>query len=104
MQNAIANLCIFALQLSAFLFYIKQYMLCTNKLGRIKSISFTCPELNIIYPVSNAYRVPISKEILEHGTYSVESKRTEEYTTEEIPFTYQGEDIRISFSISKFLR
>lgn len=79
-------------------------MLCTNKLGKIKSISFTCPELDRIYPVSNAYRVPISKEILEDGIYSVESKRTEEYTTEVVPFTYQEKEVMISFSISKYLR
>lgn len=89
---------------NTFLLTPRAYMLCTNTLGKIKSISFTCPELDMIYPVSNAYRVPITKEILEDGTYSVESKRTEEYTTEEIPFTYQEKEVMVSFSISKFLR
>ena len=82
----------------------RAYILCTNKLRMVDSISFTCPELDTIYPVKYAYHVPINREIIESGTYSVESKKAEEYTTEERVFVYDGKEVRVSFSISKYLR
>ncbi len=82
----------------------RAYILCRNNLRKIDSISFTCPELDTIYPVGYAYHVPINREIIEGGTYSVESKKVEEYTTEERLFVYDGNEVRVSFSISKYLR
>ena len=77
----------------------RAYILGTNKLKKVDSISFTCPELDTIYPVRYAYHVPINREIIESGTYSVESKKAEEYTTEERVFVYDEKEVRVSFSI-----
>ena len=69
----------------------------------IDRVSFTCPELDLIFPVRNAYQISLSNEAIENGTYSIESRAFKDHTSQKAYFTYKNKEIKSYFSISKSL-
>lgn len=85
--------------------YIKPraYINCKLDRNSIDRLSFTCLELDKIFPVNMAYKIAVNEDAINEGTYGVESKPFKDHTTEEVSFVYQGKEITVYFSIAKFL-
>lgn len=81
----------------------RAYINCRFDRNTMDRLSFTCPELDKIFPVKNGYRIALDEDAINEGTYGIESKPFKDHTTKEVSFTFQGKEISVYFSITKFL-
>lgn len=87
---------------SVLIVEVAAYILCKTNSEPISKMSFTCPELDCIYPVTQGFSYTFDhEEFSNHGILSI---KTEDYaTTVTNPQNFQvdGKDVEISFGISR---
>ncbi len=70
----------------------------------INRISFKCQELDLIYPVGQAYNVEFTDNDKNDVIFKAETKSVNELTTESRNFSFDGVNIKLSFSISEVVQ
>lgn len=78
------------------------YAICKYDREKFDRITFSCPELNYIYPINQAFSVSIN--IDEHpysGTGSLNLNEFEKTTSDKQPFIVDGQNVDASFGISR---
>ena len=78
------------------------YIVYKYKRKPISGISFTCQELDWIFPVGSAYKVQLGTEGGNHGIQSIMSKDFCDVTTNEQSFEFQKREVKTYISISRF--
>ena len=78
------------------------YILCKTDCKPISKISFTCPELDCIHPVTQGFSYTLNHEDFnEHGILSVKTEDFDATTTTPQKFLVDGKEVTVSFGISK---
>lgn len=77
------------------------YIIITRERDVISRISYKCQELDLIYPVSQAYSVDFTDNDNNNVIFKAETKSVNDLTTESRDFSFDGQNIKISFSISE---
>lgn len=81
---------------------IAAYILCNAKAETISKMSFTCPELDCIHPVTQGFSCTFDHEQFSaHGVLSVQTEDFDTTTTEQQSFQVDGKTVSVSFGISR---
>ena len=84
--------------------HVVAYILCNSGTHPISEMSFTCPELDCIHPVTQGFVCTLKQEqFQEQGILSVQTEDYDATTTEERHFQLDGVDVRVSFGISRMI-
>lgn len=78
------------------------YILCKTDSKPISKMSFTCPEIDCIHPVTQGFSCKLDPD--EFNTRGILSLKTEDFdatTTEPQSFQVDGKDVRVYFGISR---
>lgn len=86
-------------------FYVKPraYVKCKYNSKAFNRLSFTCPELDLIYPVGRAYQIKFGNTNENERYYSIETN-TSYKNTKEVEFIFENKPIKVCFSISNILK
>lgn len=87
---------------SVLLVRIAAFIECRTKNQSISKISFTSPELDCIYPVTQGYSCSFDAQgVNSTGVIKVQTEDFSETTTEKRTFTIDGIEVKVSFGISR---
>jgi hypothetical protein len=87
---------------SVLLVRIAAFIECRSKNQSISKISFTSPELDCIYPVTQGYSCYFDTQgVNSTGVIKVQTEDFSETTTEKRTFTIDGIEVQVSFGISR---
>lgn len=81
---------------------IAAYIICKMDSHPISKMSFTCPELDCIHPVTQGFSCTLDHEQFNsHGILSVQTEDFEATTTELKAFQVDGKDVSVNFGIAR---
>lgn len=91
-------------QSSVLLIDVAAFIECQTHVQEISKISFTCPELDCIYPVTQGYSCSFDlKAVQTTGVITVQTEDFSETTTVKQTFMIDGVEVLVSFGISRSL-
>lgn len=91
-----------AYQNSVLIVSVASYIECQTGDYPISKMSFTCPELDCIYPVTKGYSCSFDAQAVQTtGVFTVQTEDYSDTTTEKHPCTIDGVEVQISFGISR---
>lgn len=78
----------------------KAYVVCRFHRDKIDSVSFSCPELNYIHPISKAYSLNLDiDEFANKGVVGVTTQEFNDSTTEKQIFLIDDKEVSVCFSV-----
>lgn len=81
---------------------IAAYIQCKNGLRPITKMSFTCPELDCIHPVTQGFSCKLDHtEFQKNGVLSITTEDFDTTTTDSKTFSVDGHEVEVSFCISR---
>lgn len=81
---------------------VAAYIICKVDSHPISKMSFTCPELDCIHPVTQGFSCTLDhKQFHSHGILSVQTEDFDATTTEQKTFQVDGKDVSVSFGIAR---
>lgn len=80
---------------------IVAYILFEADAQPISKVSFKCPELNYIHPISQGYSWSFEDEQLHHGIVSVQTENFDATTTAPKTFQLDGKEISVNFEVAR---
>lgn len=81
---------------------IAAYIICKSESNPISKMSFACPELDCVHPVTQGYHCKLKQDDFNnHGILSVTMENYDTTNTKPQNFDVDGKDIQVSFGISR---
>ena len=80
---------------------LEGYILCKHNRDTIDRISFSCPEINYIHPVNQAFSYTFEDAFAEKGIITLTTQNFESTTTEEQTFIVDEKEVKAYFGISR---
>lgn len=77
---------------------LRAYIVCDEPRDSISRLSFTCPEIDYIHPVNQAFSYSIDPE-MKDGVLEIKTKNFTSTTTEEHSFLVDGCEVKVKFGV-----